>query len=85
MNEMFVKNYFGPGLCNIMRRMLRRTLVLVNGEWSIANKCFNNIFHHSLFSIHLPNDEVSDIPNRYNPGTRTKKSYEKRIMNRAPK
>jgi len=42
--------------------LLRRTLVLVNSEWAMANKSFAFFIDHSALTIdkHVPNAQVSD-------------------------
>ncbi|WP_158638387.1 hypothetical protein [Panacibacter ginsenosidivorans] len=39
---------------------MRRTLVLVNGEWSMMNKTIVQFIDHSPLTIHDPNAQVSD-------------------------
>ena len=39
---------------------MRRTLVLVNGEWAMVNREEKYFIHHSQLTIHLPNVQVSD-------------------------
>ena len=43
-----------------IRHSLRRTLVLVNGEWSMVNKDVALIIDHSPLPIHSLTAQVSD-------------------------
>jgi hypothetical protein len=54
------KENYEPNNRIIWHRSLRRTLVLVNGEWSMVNKVLHNLIDYSTLTKKVPNAQVSD-------------------------